>query len=107
MTGDVRLDDGTEAIVHMPSLDMGGKCVAGAEVLLKPARDKKGNPVGADAVGKYGTPKCQYILQVFARVVGHRMPSRHQCPRRARNLTSDVPSRLAMPPRALVAHIIT
>merc|ERR1711920_730896 len=41
--GDVRLKDGDEALVHMPSLDMGGKCVAGAEVLLKRARE----PVGA------------------------------------------------------------
>lgn len=63
--GDVRLEDGCETLAHMPSLDMGGKCVAGTQVLLKRARDKKGNPLPADAVGKYGTPKCQYILQLL------------------------------------------
>lgn len=54
-----------EAIVHVPSLDMGGKCVAGVTVLCKPARDKKGQLVGPDAVSpKYGTPKCEYIAQL-------------------------------------------
>ena len=41
--GDVQVeeDEGKErtAIAHMPSLDMGGKCVPGARILLKPARD--------------------------------------------------------------------
>ena len=39
--GDVQLegDGGRTAIAHMPSLDMGGKCVPGAKILLKPARD--------------------------------------------------------------------
>ena len=61
--GDVRLSDGRVAIAHMPCLDMGGKCAAGAEVLLRPAVDKKTRvAVGPDAVGKYGTPKCEYIL---------------------------------------------
>eukprot|EP00747_Dinoflagellata_sp_TGD_P024479 gnl/TRDRNA2_/TRDRNA2_130580_c1_seq1.p1 gnl/TRDRNA2_/TRDRNA2_130580_c1~~gnl/TRDRNA2_/TRDRNA2_130580_c1_seq1.p1 ORF type:complete len:507 (-),score=56.74 gnl/TRDRNA2_/TRDRNA2_130580_c1_seq1:67-1587(-) len=63
--GDVRLDDGREAIAHMPSLDMGGKCIAGTQVLLKPAVDKKGQPLGANVLGKYGTPKCEFILQLI------------------------------------------
>ena len=39
--GDVQLEEEGEraAIAHMPSLDMGGKCVPGARILLKPARD--------------------------------------------------------------------
>ena len=38
--GDVQLEEeGRTAIAHMPSLDMGGKCVPGARILLKPARD--------------------------------------------------------------------
>ena len=41
--GDVQLEGGDgggrTAIAHMPSLDMGGKCVPGAKILLKPARD--------------------------------------------------------------------
>ena len=38
--GDVQLEDGGRtAIAHMPSLDMGGKCVPGAKILLKPARE--------------------------------------------------------------------
>jgi len=64
--GDVRLEDGREAIAHMPSLDMGGKCVPGVEVLLKPAIDKKTKqPIGDNALGKYGTPKCEFIIQLL------------------------------------------
>jgi DNA-binding sugar fermentation-stimulating protein len=34
--------------------------------LLKPARDRKGNLVGKDAVNpKYGTPKCEFIAQLL------------------------------------------
>jgi len=45
---------------------MGGKCVPGVKVLMKPARDRKGNLVGKDAVSlKYGTPKCEYINQLL------------------------------------------
>lgn len=55
-----------EAIVHVPNLDMGGKCVPGATLLMKPARDKKGNLVGKDAVSpKFGTPKCEFIAQLL------------------------------------------
>lgn len=55
-----------EAIVHVPNLDMGGKCVPGVTLLMKPARDKKGNLVGKDAVSpKFGTPKCEFIAQLL------------------------------------------
>lgn len=63
--GDVRLECGRVAIAHMPSMDMGGKCVAGARVLMRPATDKAGRPVGADATGKFGTPKCEFITQLL------------------------------------------
>eukprot|EP00532_Pseudo-nitzschia_australis_P006455 CAMPEP_0168168752 /NCGR_PEP_ID=MMETSP0139_2-20121125/3269_1 /TAXON_ID=44445 /ORGANISM="Pseudo-nitzschia australis, Strain 10249 10 AB" /LENGTH=416 /DNA_ID=CAMNT_0008086119 /DNA_START=71 /DNA_END=1321 /DNA_ORIENTATION=+ len=65
--GDVWLEsEQREAIVHLPNLDMGGKCVPGAKLLLRPARDKKGNLVGKDAVNpKYGTPKCEFIAQLL------------------------------------------
>ena len=64
--GDIRLsEDGRIALAHMPSLDMGGKCVAGSEVLLKAAVDSKGHPVGANAIGKHGTPKCEFIMQLL------------------------------------------
>jgi DNA-binding sugar fermentation-stimulating protein len=64
--GDVRLaEDGRIALAHMPSLDLGGKCIAGSEVLLKAAVDRKGQPVGATATGKYGTPKCEFIMQLL------------------------------------------
>jgi hypothetical protein len=59
-------DEGREVIVHVPNLDMGGKCVPGATLLLKPARDRKGNLVGPDAKNpKYGTPKCEFIAQLL------------------------------------------
>lgn len=49
----------------MPSLDLGGKCVPGKILLLKAAVDRKGAPVGADAVSpKYNTPKCEFIAQL-------------------------------------------
>lgn len=63
--GDVLLEDGREVIVHMPSMDMGGKCCAGAAVLMRPSRNKKGVPVGDKALGPYGTPKCEFILQLL------------------------------------------
>lgn len=63
--GDVKLACGREAICHMPSLDMGGKCVPGTQCLLKVATDKQGNPVGAKCLGPYGTPKCEFILQLI------------------------------------------
>ena len=63
--GDVTLPCGRVAIAHMPSLDLGGKCVAGAECLLRTQIDKAtGLPLGPDATGKYGTPKCEYIMQL-------------------------------------------
>ena len=55
-----------EVLVHVPNLDMGGKCVPGTKILMKPARDKKGNLVGSNAINpKYGTPKCEYIAQLI------------------------------------------
>jgi len=61
---DVRLSNGRLALAHCPSLDMGGLCVAGSKVLLKKATDSKGKPIGANAVGAYGTPKCEFIMQL-------------------------------------------
>ena len=65
-TGSSPQQEEREAICHVPNLDMGGKCIAGATMLVKPARDRKGNLVGPDAVNpKYGTPKCEYIAQLL------------------------------------------
>lgn len=61
---DVRLNDGRIALAHVPALDMGGLCVTGSRLLLKPAVDAKGRLVGSKAVGSYGTPKCEFILQL-------------------------------------------
>ena len=33
---DIQLAGGREAICHVPSLDLGGKCVAGSTILVKP-----------------------------------------------------------------------
>merc|ERR1719159_1353067 len=61
---DVRLQDGRVALAHVPVLDMGGLCVQGSQLLLKPAVDSKGCLIGPNAVGSYGTPKCEFILQL-------------------------------------------
>ena len=61
-------DDATRrvALCHVPNLDMGGKCVPGATLLVKTARDRRGVAVGAHAVSpKYGTPKCEFIAQLL------------------------------------------
>ena len=50
--GDILLEDGREAIAHMPCMDMGGKCKEGANLLVRIATDAKGHPVGKDAVSK-------------------------------------------------------
>ena len=55
-----------EAIAHVPNLDMGGKCVPGVKLWVKPQRDKKGNLLGPNAVNpKFGTPKCEFITQLL------------------------------------------
>lgn len=55
-----------EALAHVPSMDMGGKCVLDAQLYVRPAKDKKGKLVGKDAVSlKYGTPKCEFIAQLL------------------------------------------
>lgn len=71
--GDIELVDAIDAVdnnehhpvIHLPNLDMGGKCRPGVQLLVKPARDRKGVKVCATATGKYGTPKCQYICQLL------------------------------------------
>ncbi|KAA8493580.1 Sugar fermentation stimulation protein-like [Porphyridium purpureum] len=61
---DVRLESGRIAIAHVPCLELGGKCVPGARVLVAPMLDKKNNRVGADAVSnKFGTPKCEFSVK--------------------------------------------
>lgn len=63
---DVSLECGRVAIAHVPSLDMGGKCVAGSVVMMKPAVDRKGIPIGPDSLSKkYNTPKCEFIVQLL------------------------------------------
>ena len=52
-------------LVHLPNLDMGGKCRPGVKVLVKPSRDRKGRKISATATGKYGTPKCQFSSQLL------------------------------------------
>ncbi|GAB5369531.1 hypothetical protein AAMO2058_001412900 [Amorphochlora amoebiformis] len=54
-----------EAIAHVPCLDCGGKMIPNAEIVVKRARNRKGVPVSATAVGKYGTPKCEFIAQLL------------------------------------------
>ena len=61
---DVRLTSGEHAgrtaVVHAPSLDMGGKFLPGTRVLC---RRQPG--VTPDTLGKHGTPKCELITQLM------------------------------------------
>jgi len=61
------LEEGREAIAHVPNLDMGGKCVGGVELLLRPARDPRTREKvrATDTSPKYGTPKCEFIAQLL------------------------------------------
>ena len=44
---------------------MGGKCITGAKILVKKARTKNGTLVGSNAIGPYGTPKCEFITMLL------------------------------------------
>eukprot|EP00939_MAST-03C_sp_MAST-3C-sp1_P001963 g1963.t1 len=58
-------NSGREAIAHAPAMDLGGKCFEGVPMILRLARDRKGNLVGPNAVSKkYGTPRCELITQL-------------------------------------------
>jgi len=61
---DIILDEEDRiAIAHVPSLNLGGKCVNGTKCLMKYARKTTGKKerVGPDEVSpKYGTPKCEF-----------------------------------------------
>jgi DNA-binding sugar fermentation-stimulating protein len=56
--GDV-LIDGEEKIVHVPSMDMGGKCRNGTKIYMKEAKNK------GKRSKKYDTPCCDYISQAI------------------------------------------
>lgn len=60
-------DGGREALAHVPNLGMGGKCVPGARLLLKYARNSRTHEkIGPNAKNpKYGTPKCEFIAQLL------------------------------------------
>lgn len=53
--GDVLVND-EEKIVHVPSLDLGGKCIENTTVYMKKSKN-------SGKKGKYGTPCCDYICQ--------------------------------------------
>eukprot|EP00457_Paulinella_chromatophora_P003257 gb/GEZN01003263.1/.p1 GENE.gb/GEZN01003263.1/~~gb/GEZN01003263.1/.p1 ORF type:complete len:535 (-),score=79.67 gb/GEZN01003263.1/:449-2053(-) len=61
---DVQLQQGGQALAHFPSMDLAGKVLPGTTVLLKCARDTRGKLVGSNQSGKFGTPKCEYIIQL-------------------------------------------
>ncbi len=51
-------------ITHMPSLDLGGKCVNGSEIIVRHKLDSKGNPVEQEYSKQYNTPSCMYITEL-------------------------------------------
>lgn len=51
-------------ITHMPSLDLGGKCVPGVAICVTPKLNKKGQPVNQEYSKQYGTPSTMYITQL-------------------------------------------
>jgi DNA-binding sugar fermentation-stimulating protein len=105
---DVRLDgeDGREALLHVPNLDMGGKCVVGKTLLIKPARTNKGELVGAEAVSpKYQTPKCEFHAQLLY-VDEQEYTQRHPDPPTNGDIPADddVPEKIHYPPTWVGAH---
>ena len=65
--GDIQLPNSPNAsLVHLPNLDMGGKCVPQSTLLVMPFREKDGTIRSVTATGgKYNTPKCQYKAQLL------------------------------------------
>lgn len=60
------LSENRTVLVHVPNLDMGGKCVPGSHLLVRPARDKNGVKLGPNAVNpKFQTPKCEFSAQLL------------------------------------------
>ena len=58
---DVRvLSTGITAIAHCPNLDSGGKCVPGTRLLCS-----RRIGIDADAVGPFGTPKCELVVRLL------------------------------------------
>jgi hypothetical protein len=56
--------NGREALVHTPSLDLGGEMPEGTVLAMVPATDRKGNLVGSNSKNKYDKPKCEFILKL-------------------------------------------
>lgn len=62
--GDI-LVNGASKIVHMPAMDMGGKCREGVKCLVSVIYDKDGNEYEDGSVGgQYNKPRCQYKMQL-------------------------------------------
>lgn len=55
--GDILIDN-EEKIVHLPSMDMGGKCIQNTKILVKKSKN-------SGKIGKYGKPTCDYISQAI------------------------------------------
>lgn len=63
--GDIQLEDGSMKIVHMPAMDMGGKCHKGVQCLVIPIIDKEGNQIEDGTLGgQYNKPVCQYKMKL-------------------------------------------
>jgi hypothetical protein len=54
------LSTGITAIAHCPNLDSGGKCVPGTRLLCS-----RRIGIDADAVGPFGTPKCELVVRLL------------------------------------------
>ena len=70
--GDIQLEDGSVKIVHMPAMDMGGKCHKGVKCLVIPILDKEGKEIEDGTLGgQYNKPVCQYkmkLVQCFIQI---------------------------------------
>lgn len=63
--GDIKLEDGSVKIVHMPAMDMGGKCHKGVKCLVIPILDKEGKEIEDGTLGgQYKKPVCQYKMKL-------------------------------------------
>ena len=56
--------NGREALVHLPSLDLGSEMPNGTTLAMVPIKDRKGNLIGSNSKNIYDKPMCEFSLKL-------------------------------------------